>query len=157
MGTRSTVKFIEQVKDRETKLTKEVTLVSIYQQYDGYASGVGLTLAEFLNEVKMVNGISSRDEGKLANGIGCLSAQYIAHIKEGVGGVYITNPEDQQGYDYEVVVGYEGEGWNQKPTQPIIRIGGLYVVNNEGDDDEEMDFEGTPQEFIDLVNSGKVS
>lgn len=154
MGTRSTVKFIEKLKDSEGK-EEEVVLVSIYQQYDGYPSGVGMTLAEFLQPIEMVNGISSYDK-PIANGMGCLSAQYIAHIKDGVGTVYITNPDDKQGYDYEVVVGWEGEGFSSKPTQPVIRIKGLYIDEPEEDEADKMDFEGTPQEFIDLVKSGKV-
>jgi hypothetical protein len=152
MGTRSTVKFIEQVKDEKTNKVKENVMCAIYQQWDGYASGVGLELAEFLNDIEMVNGISSdRTMGKIANGIGCLSAQYIAHIKKEVGSVYMTYADDYQGYDYEVIIGYEGEGWNMKPSQPIIRVQDLYM------EEGQMDFEGTPQEFIDLVNEGVVS
>jgi hypothetical protein len=154
MGTRSTVKFIEQVKDEKTNKVKENVMCAIYQQWDGYASGVGLELAEFLNDIEMVNGISSdRTIGKIANGIGCLSAQYIAHIKKEVGSVYMTYADDYQGYDYEVIIGYEGEGWSMKPKQPIIRVSGLYLEDSDG----EMDFEGTPQEFIDLVKKGVVS
>ena len=147
MGTRSVTRFIEKVKDSEGKEQEQV-LVSIYQQYDGYPDGVGLQIAEFLKDIEMVNGISSRDDGKkLANGLGCLSAQFIAEIKDSVGGVYITNPEDKQDYNYDIIVGSEGEGWNSKPTQPIIRVD-LY---------NDFTFEGTAEEFIEAVTKKEIA
>lgn len=38
---------------------------------------------------RQFDGISGNDEGKIANGMGCLAAQVIKHFKDGVGGVYI--------------------------------------------------------------------
>ncbi len=52
MGTRSTIAFITKAQDNtETQLCK------IYQQFDGYLSGVGEKLARFLQSGKLVNGI----------------------------------------------------------------------------------------------------
>lgn len=141
MGTRSTTKFIEVLKDEEGN-EKEEVMCAIYTQYDGYPDGVGMQIAEFLNGMEIVNGFSDTSK-RIANGIGCLAAQYIAHIKDGVGNVYMTHPDDSQQYNYEIIIGYEGEGWDMKPTTPIIRVE-LYDRN----------FEGTPQEFIDMVAEG---
>jgi len=41
-------------------------------------------------------------EGGYANGMGCLAAQYVAKHKTRIGGLYLTSPNDFQGYDYEV-------------------------------------------------------
>ena len=157
MGTRSTTKFIEKFEDTKTGKTEERTICAIYQQFDGYPSGVGMQIAEFLKDIDVVNGMSGdRTMGKVANGIGCLSAQYIALNKDEAGNLYMTNPDDSQEYNYEIVVGWEGEGWNQKPTEPIIRVS-VYTYDEETEEEGALDFEGTALEFIDLVNSGKVS
>jgi len=82
MGTRSLVHFWDE--------TGDVVLTTICRQYDGYPECRGLMLAKFLTDIRMVNGIPvSIDTSMMANGIGCLAAQWIAVEKEGVGGVYI--------------------------------------------------------------------
>lgn len=136
MGTRSTVRFIQITKDRETGKKKEEKMCTIYQQFDGYPSGVGMELAEFLKPIKMVNGIGG-DTTNIANGTGCLAAQYIAAHKTDVGGFYMTNLEDSQEYDYDVLIEYDDR---YQPKQPIIRL----VDDYDGSDS----FEGTPEEFI---------
>lgn len=95
MGTRSTIKF----KDNGT------TLLSIYQQYDGYLEGKGEELAKWLAEFTIVNGYSSDTPKRSANGIGCLAAQYIAEHKEGIGNIYCTTKGDLQEYNY--IVAYQ--------------------------------------------------
>lgn len=95
MGTRSTVKiFIEQ--DEKTPV------VCIYQQYDGYISGVGHVLAKFLMRKTVINGFNNHTMKDYANGMGCLAAQYIAEIKTEIGGVYIASLDNTQDYNYEV-------------------------------------------------------
>ena len=97
MGTRSTIKFYETIESEEP-------LLSVYQQFDGYIDGVGHDLANFLKDVKMVNGFKSGQsmENGFANGMGCLCAQFVARFKSGIGGFYITDKNDNQEYDYEV-------------------------------------------------------
>ena len=100
MGTRSTTTIYE---DREP-------LMTFYRQYDGYPSGHGQALVDFLKTIKMVNGIPmGQDEPmQMANGVGCLVAQMIVHFKTGV-----TNH-------------------NYSPDGPVVRegdhVGGIYVV-----------------------------
>jgi WYL_2, Sm-like SH3 beta-barrel fold len=68
------------------------TLVNMYRQYDGYPTGHGAELAEFL--LKTEN-----------NGMGCLAASMIAHFKQSIGGVYIYPTESKdlgQEYEYHV-------------------------------------------------------
>jgi len=78
-------------------------IINLYRQYDGYPEGHGSELAEFLNSIEEVtNGIRLGETRKTANGMGCLSAQLVAHFKTGVGGFYLTNvTELDQGQDYE--------------------------------------------------------
>ena len=70
-----------------------VTLVTIHKHWDGYpeSPGVGSTLEAFVDLIKIVNGIGS--EENVANGMECLAAQVIAHLKDGPGDVYIYPPD----------------------------------------------------------------
>ena len=93
MGTRSTVKFYQD----------QQIVASIYQQYDGYISGVGHDLAKWLKTKTIVNGFSSETvEDGFANTMGCLAAQYIREHKVKIGGFYMTTVDDEQEYNYEV-------------------------------------------------------
>jgi len=80
------------------------TILNLYRQYDGYIRGHGAELAEFLNGLKLVNGFG-REEKNIANGMGCLAAQMVAHFKDSVGGFYIhavTETDCGQDYEYHV-------------------------------------------------------
>jgi hypothetical protein len=94
MGTRS-LTFVYDDKE---------PMINMYRQFDGYPSGHGSNLAEFLNSFDaIVNGISVGDNRKIANGMGCLAAQLIAHFKIDVGGFYmypVTAKDCGQEYEY---------------------------------------------------------
>lgn len=79
-------------------------VINMYRQFDGYPSGHGAELAEFLSGFEIVNGYGEA-KPKLANGMGCLAAQMIAHFKQSVGGFYIhpvTDTDCWQDYEYHV-------------------------------------------------------
>ena len=79
MGTRCLTVF-KNLQDKE--------IAVLYRQYDGYLSGHGLELANFLKNKKIVNGI--QDENKnLFNGMECLTAQVVEHFKTKPGGFYL--------------------------------------------------------------------
>lgn len=63
-------------------------LLTFYKQHDGYPSGWGKELAEFLAPISIVNGLSG-DNKPVANGMGCLAAQILAHFKDGPGQFYV--------------------------------------------------------------------
>ena len=95
MGTRS----LTFVYDEDGK-----KLINMYRQYDGYPSGHGKDLAEFLEPITMVNGISMT-KAVIANGPGCLAAQLVAHFKDGPGGIYLeptTAVDCGQDYEYHI-------------------------------------------------------
>jgi hypothetical protein len=77
-------------------------IVCLYRQFDGYPSGHGAELGDFLKGIQLGNGIPGKPEmGTFANGMGCLAAQLIAHFKKSVGGFYIHLVTDSGGVDYE--------------------------------------------------------
>lgn len=82
-------------------------VVCMYRQMDGYPSGHGMDLYNFLKNFRIVNGIGAdTDAGQsIANGAGCLAAQLVANFKDGPGGIYLypTDVGDvNQEYEYYV-------------------------------------------------------
>lgn len=137
MGTRSTVAFIDKrVRDDKVVCSKE--LVRIYQQYDGYPSGVGLKLANWLKDKKIVNGFGYDEtaENGYCNGVGCMSAQFIHDFKDGIGNLYITDHDDNEDYDYKVIVTNDS------------------AIALEVYEDGACIFKGNADEFIDAVYNG---
>ena len=81
-----------------------VPVINIYRQFDGYPSGHGHELAQFLNSKTLVNGYKDKNSAE-ANGMGCLAAQLIVQLKHGVGGIYIypvASTDCFQDYEYHV-------------------------------------------------------
>ena len=101
MGTRSLTFVYDEQGDK---------LINLYRQFDGYPTGHGAELAEFLNQGKMVNGLRLGDDGKYFNGAGCMAAQLVSHFKKESGGFYLypTNVEDC-GQDFEYHIYTDGE------------------------------------------------
>lgn len=69
-------------------------VITMYRQFDGYLEGHGQELADFLRDFRIVNGITMEDAGSkqpVANGMGCLAAQIVAHFKAAhlLGGFYL--------------------------------------------------------------------
>lgn len=120
MGTRSLTYVYDELNP----------VVCMYRQYDGYPSGHGKELAEFLNGGELVNGLGSNDT-KVFNGMGCLAAQMVANFKDGPGGFYLREPvlnrDDWQEYEYHVF-----------ETKVVVR------------DPKDVIFDGTWKEFSDF-------
>ena len=84
MGTRS-LTFV--YTDHYGSDESPTPIINMYRQFDGYPTGHGAELATFLNSFDaVVNGIPFGDKRKIANGMGCIAAQLVAHFKTGVGG-----------------------------------------------------------------------
>ena len=97
----------------------DVPVINIYRQYDGYPSGHGHELAQFLDSKTLVNGFGKQNSFE-ANGMGCLAAQLIVQLKHGVGGIYIysvTSTDCFQDYEYHV---YEDRVVVKDPTAVIF-------------------------------------
>ena len=95
MGTRSITRFYSD--DDST------VLVALYRQSDGYPEGHGADLAKFLDGLLVINGLTGNDE-HVANGMGCLAAQVIGHLKKTKAGEFyiVPAPGEDQEYVYEV-------------------------------------------------------
>lgn len=78
-------------------------LCTMYRHSDGYPDGHGAELKLFLRKIRVVNGLTSYNN--VANGMGCLAAQIVAHFKDGPGAIYIHPPGTEPGdidFVYEV-------------------------------------------------------
>ena len=153
MGTRSLTTFIEEWKDEKTEKVKQNKIVTLYRQMDGYPSGMGVDLAEFLASGKMVNGLSLGESELVFNGMGCLTAQAIAHFKEGAGGYYLHRggtTNCNEAYRYEVI-------FNDDTKELLFKIIEIGYVNDKGNyvNKPRVLFCGSPKEFLqsELVNS----
>jgi hypothetical protein len=109
MGTRSLTFVYEENKP----------IVNMYRQFDGYPSGHGQELANFLLSGELVNGFSD-ENAKAFNGMGCLAAQMIVNFKKSVGGFYIYPIESNscwQEYEYHI---YEDTVVVKNPDEVIF-------------------------------------
>lgn len=69
--------------------------VNMYRERDGQPEIHGREMAYFFNSFDaIVDGYKPGDRRKLADGMGCLVAQMLSHLKKGVGGYYLQHPDD---------------------------------------------------------------
>lgn len=80
MGTRSLTVILDEEGQE---------ICVLYRQYDGYPTGHGADLKEFLQGFRIVNGFGPEKREKIANGMGCLAAQLITNFKKETGGFYL--------------------------------------------------------------------
>lgn len=132
MGTRSLTFVYEKYGD------KQMPIINMYRQFDGYPSGHGAELAEFLNGFRIVNGYSG-DPIKTANGMSCLSAQLVANFKKNIGQFYL-HPTDARdcGQDYEYHITQSENG--------ILNVSIFDTYR------EENIFDGSVAELVDFCN-----
>lgn len=122
MGTRSITRIYE---------IDGTQVAEIYRQYDGYFEGHGVELATIMEGMIVVNGISGKERGVVANGMGCLAAQVVAALKIDKASKGTNNPraiwlraasQDVEEYQYEIRLP-EGETWDslsERARRPII-------------------------------------
>ena len=118
-------------------------IVNLYRQYDGYPTGHGAELAEFLDGFKVVNGIGA-EKTRIANGMGCLAAQIVAHFKDSVGGFYIHSVDATEcGQDYEYHVYQKDRELRVRVTDRGCNLFGLTMS-----DTNKGIFDGSVAEFV---------
>ncbi len=139
MGTRSLTRVIprqEGLSFNEGHEKVDLAYVNMYRHYDGYPSGHGVELAEFLGDVEMINGIPLVNKTRyMANGSGCLAAQMVKHFKNGAGDIYL-HPHDKDG-------GWEEYIYTVYPKTGEETFISIYDVNK-----ERCIFVGTPSKLI---------
>jgi len=137
MSTRSLVRFATREEGVSFSEHPERVEVQVYKHYDGYPSGHPVNLARFLRGFSIVNGVPfDGDHSRMANGLGCLAAQYVAAFKEGPGDIYVENP-DTDHFDIEYITYV----WGTENKDIWMSIFDTYS--------DECIFVGKPQELID--------
>jgi len=139
MSTRSIIRFAEREEGVSFSEHPERVEVQVYKHYDGYPEGHPTQLAEFLKDFKIVNGLGM-DTYRIANGLGCLAAQYVAAFKMDAGDMYIENPDTEHG-DIEYITYV----WGTENKDIWMSIFDVY--------DEECIFVGKPQQLIDKYDT----
>ena len=105
MATRATISIARREEGVSFSERPDKTIVDIYHLWDGYPEGLGVKLASYLDDKKITNGLSGKNDYDVFNGMGCLAASLVAELKEGPGDVYIEDPKRRHGWiDYEYVV-----------------------------------------------------
>jgi len=127
MGTRS-LTFV--YTDHYNGETPE-PIINMYRQFDGYPSGHGQELAEFLLSGKMTNGIPVGVKEHFFNGMGCLAAQLVANFKKDAGGFYL--------YPMDVTDCWQEYEYHIRPNSVKVTTGDGYSL-----------FNGTWEDFLDF-------
>ena len=137
MATRAMISIAKREEGVSFSEIPERTIVDIYHHWDGYPEGLGVTLASYLEDMKITNGISSKDDSDYVfAGLGCLAASIVAELKDGPGNVYIENRHSHAWIDYHYYVwgDYNKDIWISifsndecifvgKPTQLLEKYG----------------------------------
>ena len=113
MATRATISIAKREEGVSFSEEPNETIVDIYHHYDGYPEGLGVKLASYLDDYHIVNG-AGREGDTLFNGIGCMAASIIAHLKDEPGNVYIEDkdrPHTWLDYNYYVWGDYYKSIW----------------------------------------------
>jgi len=121
--------------------------ITMYRQYDGYPSGHGLNLAQFLKPFTIVNGFGGNAElGSTANGMGCLAAQIVAHFKTGVGAFYLypaRTSDIGEEYFYDII--------GNDALELEIKVWEIRY----GDTPNKMMFKGDVTAFLEFCEEGE--
>ena len=121
-------------------------IINMYRQFDGYPTGHGAELAEFLNSGRMVNGLRLGADEKFFNGMGCLAAQLVAHFKQESGGFYMYSVDQKDcGQDFEYHIMYDDGTLKIK----VYNCGVNFFGFSQGDVHERI-FDGNLAEFTEF-------
>ena len=89
MATRAIIKLARREEGVTFSEHTDKIHTQIYHHYDGYPEYLGVTLANYLSDISVVNGLSGtfgvEEKNNVnkpeANGLGCLAAQLVCHLK----------------------------------------------------------------------------
>jgi hypothetical protein len=127
----------------------------MYRQFDGYPTGHGAELAEFLNRGRIVNGLihTKTPQELVYNGMPCLAAQLVAHFKTEPGQFYLypVTAEDC-GQDFEYHIYNIGGEFKIK-----IMDCGCNFFGGTQDETYEPIFEGTLAEFTEFCKEKELA
>ena len=151
MGTRS----LTFVYEKYGQIQKPVC--NMYRQFDGYPTGHGAELAEFLNGGELVNGLGVERDQLQFNGMGCLAASMVAHFKQTPGGFYI-HPVDitDCGQDYEYHIFSENGLLSGEVFRIEVYNCGCNMFGMSGDT-HDIIFKGNLKEFTEFCKEKEIA
>ena len=135
MATRAMISVAKREEGVSFSKEPKQTIVDIYHHWDGYPEGLGVTLASYLDDKKVVNGLGRDND--VFNGMGCLAASLVAELKDGPGDVYIEPRESHSWIDYRYYI------WGDTYKDIWISIFS----------DDECIFVGKPQQLLDKYDT----
>ena len=136
MGTRSLTVINSEWDDSE--------ICVLYKQYDGYPEGHGTDLLNFLKDMHIVNGIGSKENRRISNGMDCLAAQIVSHFKTGPGDFYLHSAGSRdmcEEFIYTIYV---------KDKELHIKVEDVYDKGN-------ILFDGNLDEYKEWLNPPKIT
>ena len=118
MSTRALINIVKRQEGRSFSKTLKPSAIhtQLYKHYDGFPERLGVTLASYLKGYDIRNGIPSKFQGPIANGIGCLSAQLVSYLKDEPGNVYLQPPRNINVEDYVYYI------WVKEGSRIMISI-----------------------------------
>lgn len=141
MGTRSITRVISNGKP----------ILTFYRQMDGYPSGHGKEMADFMAGITIINGYNSdHNAGTHANGAGCFAAQLVETLKgRELGSIYLV-PHDRENEEYNYTITLE-----RKQAGPGIwgHVDYISAVKCEGHGKNDS-YEGDLAGFIKFCDKG---
>jgi len=154
MGTRALTFVYDSYKTKSDKIVSE-PIINMYRQYDGYPTGHGAELAEFLNGGRLVNGLihTKTSQELVFNGMPCLAAQLVTNFKDGAGQFYlypVTSKDCGQDYEYHIY-NIDGE------FKIIVMNCGFNMFGLTQDETYEEIFKGTLAEFTEFCKEKEVA
>ena len=134
MATRAMISIAKREEGVSFSEIPDETIVDIYHHWDGYPEGLGVTLASYLDDMKITNGISSKDDSDyIFAGLGCMAASIVAHLKDGPGNVYIEDRNTHGWIEYHYYI------WGDRDKGIWISI---------FDDNDGCIFVGKPRDLL---------
>ena len=79
MATRAIIRIADRKEGVSFNEHPLISKYHIYHHYDGYPEYLGVTIADYLSDISVINGIGNNTN--VANGLGCLAVQLICHLK----------------------------------------------------------------------------
>lgn len=157
MGTRS----ITTVRSRWNGEGEFDLHATVYRHYDGYLSGHGAWLADFLKDLKVTNGKQlDDDENKYVNGPGRLAARLVSAMQaDDLEPDLMPHGIDcGQEFLYQVDVEF-GMDWDRKgiPVNVAVFDGPMEFFGNGGDQCTNKVFEGTVAEYCEFISKETAS
>ena len=138
MATRAMISIAKREEGVSFSEEPNKTIVDIYHHWDGYPEGLGVILASYLNNMRITNGIGSKDDPNyIFAGLGCMAASIVAHLKDGPGNVYIEERGKMGWIDYYYYI------WGDYNK-------GIWISIFDGD---KCIFVGKPQQLLDKYDT----